>query len=292
VDTDILKPDTGYLAIIERPGQFSPAAGSSTKQSSATGSSTKHSSEHPTSGSRTPLDEDATGPQTYNEPESEGEEDDDHDLLPAKDEDKWARLSGKEVQEAIAYREHMLKARREPDSAGPSGNGKGKTNRVRSARRDADEDADDEDDDPGRVLARGRPPAGKAIPIVKPRTLSIDPLAPSVAFDETLRDRLKSAQEARKQRGQDQRRPGEEEEEEETHVAEEEDEEEDDPLLAKPRDDERRLSRDIRAPAGKRISVPVRIEPKVYFAAERTFLVRSIPSSLAVTLINPLRRNG
>ncbi|KAJ7769035.1 VTC domain-containing protein [Mycena olivaceomarginata] len=201
LDTDILKPDTGYLAIIERPGQFSPAAGSSTKQSSTTGSSTKHSSEDPTSGSRSPLDEDAVGPQSYNEPQSEGEEDDDHDLLPAKDEDKWARLSGKEVQEAIAYREHMLKARRESDSCRPK--------RKR-------------DDDPGRVLARGRPPAGKAIPIVKPRTLSIDPLAPSVAW--------------------------------------------------------------------QRISVPVRIEPKVYFAAERTFLKwlnnAVFIGTIATTLLN------
>ena len=54
----------------------------------------------------------------------------------------------------------------------------------------------------------------------------------------------------------------------------------------------RRVSRDFRAPPGKRISVPVRIEPKVYFAAERTFLVRSISSSPAVTLIDVLRRNG
>jgi hypothetical protein len=35
----------------------------------------------------------------------------------------------------------------------------------------------------------------------------------------------------------------------------------------------------FRAPAGKKISMPVRIEPKVVFAAERTFLkVSSIPS--------------
>jgi hypothetical protein len=37
--------------------------------------------------------------------------------------------------------------------------------------------------------------------------------------------------------------------------------------------DDRVLSRDWRAPAGKHIAIPVRIEPKVYFAAERTFLV-------------------
>ncbi|KAJ7889811.1 hypothetical protein B0H14DRAFT_3429300 [Mycena olivaceomarginata] len=49
-----------------------------------------------------------------------------------------------------------LKARRESDSADPSGNRKGKTNHVRSASRDADADADDEDDDLGRVLASAR----------------------------------------------------------------------------------------------------------------------------------------
>ncbi|KAF7374657.1 SPX domain-containing protein [Mycena sanguinolenta] len=285
MDIDILKPDTGYLSIIERPSHFSTAAGSSTKNSSATGS-TKHSS-HPTSGSHTPDDEDAISPQPYHEPESEGEEDDDRDLYPAKDEDKWARLSGKEVQEAIAYREHMLKARGDSDAIGPSRNGKSKANGTHSARRDAAEDADDEDEDPRSVLARGRPPAGKAIPIVKPRTLSIDPLAPSVAFDETLRDRLKTEQEARKQRGT--QAPREEaEEEEETHPADDDDE--DDPLLERPRDDERRVARDFRAPPGKRISVPVRIEPKVYFAAERTFLKwlnnAVFIGTIATTLLN------
>ncbi|KAJ7261757.1 VTC domain-containing protein [Mycena haematopus] len=280
MDTDILKPDTGYLAIIERPSHFSNTAGSSTKHSSSTTESTKHPS-HPTSGSHTPEDDDPVSPQTYHEPESEGEEDDDRDLLPARDEDKWARLSGQEVQEAIAYREHMLKARGDADTVGPSDNA------VRSARRDAAEDADDEDENPGSVLARGRPPAGKPIPIDKPRTLSIDPLAPSVAFDETLRDRLKAEKEARKQR-ETQDAQEEAEEDEETRPADGEDE--DDPLLARTRDDERRVSRDFRAPPGKRISVPVRIEPKVYFAAERTFLKwlnnAVFIGTIATTLLN------
>ncbi|KAF8206183.1 VTC domain-containing protein [Mycena galopus ATCC 62051] len=285
MDTDILKPDEGYLTIIERPSHISTAAGTSTKTSSAAGSSTKHSS-HPTTGNHTPDDDDdVVSPQTYHEPESEGEEDDDRDLLPAKDEDKWARLSGKEVQEAIAYREHMLKAQGESDVGSPGNN---RTNRVRSARRDAAEDADDEDEDPDRVLARGRPPAGKAIPIVKPRTLSIDPLAPSLAFDETLRDRLKNEQDARKQREIEERPEEREEEDEDTHPNENDDE--DDPLLPRPRDDERRVSRDFRAPPGKRISVPVRIEPKVYFAAERTFLKwlnnAVFIGTIATTLLN------
>ncbi|KAF7336824.1 SPX domain-containing protein [Mycena venus] len=270
MDTDILKPDTGYLTIIERPSHFSSTAGSSTK----------NSSEHPTSGSGTPNDDDdVISRPTYHEPESEGEEDDDRDMLPAKDEDK----------EAIAYREHMLKARRESDVAGPSANGKGKASRVRSARRDADEDADDEEDG-DRVLAQGRPPAGKAIPIVKPRTLSIDPLAPSVAFDETLRDRLKNEQQARKRQKTQASQEEAEEDQEERRPAEEEDNDEEDPLLARTPDDERRVSRDFRAPPGKRISVPVRIEPKVYFAAERTFLKwlnnAVFIGTIATTLLN------
>jgi hypothetical protein len=282
VDTDILKPDTGYLTIIERPSHIA----------SPTGTSSKNSSEHPTSGSRTPNDDEPISPPSYHEPESEGEEDNDRDLAPARDEDKWTRLSGKEVQEAIAYREHMLKARRESDAVGGSGsgngNGKGKANgsggRL-SARRDAEDE--DEDTDAERVLERGRPQAGLGIPTVKSRTLSIDPLAPSSAFDETLRDRLQGEREARKRRGIQPRR-----EEEEEDERRESDDDEDDPLLPRPTDDERRVSRDVHAPPGKRISVPVRIEPKVYFAAERTFLVRHLYLiRTRIRWLPPLRRS-
>ncbi len=35
-----------------------------------------------------------------------------------------------------------------------------------------------------------------------------------------------------------------------------------------------------RAPPGKKIAIPVRIEPKVYFAAERTFLVSLAPYNI------------
>ena len=38
--------------------------------------------------------------------------------------------------------------------------------------------------------------------------------------------------------------------------------------------DDRTLTREWRAPPGTRIAIPIRIEPKVYFATERTFLVR------------------
>ncbi|KAJ6624040.1 VTC domain-containing protein [Mycena sp. CBHHK59/15] len=280
MDTDILKPDTGYLTIIERPSHVASTSGSM-----------KGSSERHTSGSHTPADEDDPGP-NYHEPVSEGEDDDDRVLGPARDEDKRTGLSRKEVEEAIAYREHMLKARRESDvvarsvSAGP--NGKGSKRRFSGAQSDADDEDDgDEEDGGASVLGRRLEENRTGIAIPKPRMLSIDPLAPSSVFDETLRDRLRGEQEAARQR-RGMREEEEEREEEETRPAPE-DEDEDDPLSSRP-GDERQLSRDVHAPPGKRISVPVRIEPKVYFAAERTFLKwlnnAVLIGSIATALLN------
>ncbi|KAJ7067167.1 VTC domain-containing protein [Mycena amicta] len=251
MDIDILKPDTGYLSVIERPSH-TPSAGSSTK--------------HSTGGTRTPSSDDGLKAPVYHEPVSEGEEDDDADGQPAHDEDKRTGLSGKEVAEAIAFREEMLKAEGGLQAASRKG-------KARDTDRHGDADAE-----------RPSPRKGISIP-PKSRTLSIDPLAPSLAFDETLRDRLKGERRAQKRR---------DEEEESTatlRVDEQEDErDEDDPLLPRPQDEERRLSRDVHAPPGKRISVPVRIEPKVYFAAERTFLKWAhnavFIGTIATTLLN------
>ena len=96
------------------------------------------------------------------------------------------------------------------------------------------------------------------------RTLSIDPLVPSSTFDERFQDRLRAVNNAR--------------EEDEANGAQ-----------SSPRDnengDDRVLTRDWHAPSGKRIAIPVRVEPKVFFASERTFLVRvqflSLPPSLS-----------
>ena len=85
------------------------------------------------------------------------------------------------------------------------------------------------------------------------RTLSIDPLAPSSTFDERFKARLDAVKHAN----------------EEAEAAE---------AQANARGDgtgdDRILTREWSAPPGKRIAIPVRIEPKVYFATERTFLVR------------------
>lgn len=117
---------------------------------------------------------------------------------------------------------------------------------------------------PSRALSTERLPEMPAPPTtpaprapLRGRTLSIDPLVPASAFDERFKDRLRAVNRAR-----------------------EEEEEEDDANTEQTspggnqNGDDRVLTREWHAPTGKRIAVPVRIEPKVYFAAERTFLVR------------------
>lgn len=220
VDTDILKPDTGYLTIIERPTQ------------SASGPSSKGTTEpQSSSGSRSPpyvVD--------YTEPVSEGEED---EILnaPARDEDKRIGVSGEDVRAAIAHREQMLKERRESDVRG---------------------DAPALDNTSVAYLNQKRASNGSQ---GKPRALSIDPLALSSKFDATLITRLRGEHESR-ERGKAQAN-------DDSALAEDPEEEYNDELPG----DDRILSRDWAAPAGKKIAIPVRIEPKVYFAAERTFLV-------------------
>lgn len=207
---------------------------------------------------------------TYVEPESEGDEDEEMAIAPAEDEDKRTGLTSSEVAEASAYREKMLKDRameqhrsrvvRQP--------------RARDIAAVQEGDADDEDEDadertpmlrPARAARSPPPGSGRT----KPRTLSIDPLAPSSAFDQSFKDKLKEAARERRERAQ------------ETAVAEENDDTlaedvdpDDDPLSSRGRrNSDRELVRHFIAPPGKRIAVPVRVEPKVYFAAERTFLV-------------------
>ncbi|KAG1725146.1 VTC domain-containing protein [Suillus paluster] len=81
------------------------------------------------------------------------------------------------------------------------------------------------------------------------------PLSPSSAFDERLRERFQAKKNV--------------------------------PPRAQ---EERLLVRDWTAPPGKRIAVPVRVEPKVYFANERTFLkwlsFAVLIGSIATTLLN------
>lgn len=215
MDTDILKPDTGSVPFERKsvaPSRLQSVEGSS--------------------GLQTP-DRRSTG-QHYTEPVSEGEEDEEMDLAPARDERQRTGISGKELDEAIAFREKMLKENQAASSnrEGGSQDGEGVNERT--------------------PFLKNR--SATAVPPVKPRALSIDPLAPSQAFDKTLRERLDTAVETANQ-----------------------DETPHDEVEEALRSEERIMSRDFRAPKGKRVAIPVRIEPKVYFASERTFLVR-LPS--------------
>jgi hypothetical protein len=163
------------------------------------------------------------------------------DLTPAKDEYKRTGLSAAEVDEAVAFREKSLKENQLAAVHDNEGDDANERTPFLKARRES------------RHLQNG-----------KPEALSIDPLTFSSAFDETLRNRLKHNA-GRAKYGA---------------VGENENEAEDDDQIglddeqqASSSSEERILSRNFLAPPGKRIAVPVRIEPKVYFAAERTFLV-------------------
>lgn len=222
MDTDILKPNMGYLTV-ERPTKNTPDL---------------------QSGLLSPLSPDSPVP-SYVEPVSEGEDDEEMDLAPARDEDRRTGLPHEDVAAAIAFREKSLKERDRTSQF----NGSSST----------PEEACDE-----------RTPLLK-LPRL-PRTVSIDPLAPSSAFDENLRERLQANKNAppRAQHGEVQEAAGLDEE--------------------NLREEDRLLVRDWSAPSGKRIAVPVRIEPKVYFANERTFLkwlsFAVLIGSIATMLLN------
>ncbi|EPT01373.1 hypothetical protein FOMPIDRAFT_124628 [Fomitopsis schrenkii] len=271
MDTDILKPDTGALTI-ERPMQASSSKGTSEVSTGGPKSS----------GVTTPDDMHPT----YVEPVSEGEEDEAMDLAPARDEHKRIGLDSQDVAAAIAFREKSLKQQ------GESGRRKSPPpvavqdhvaadNGLDNHDGDDEDDGDDGDDegdvDERTPFLRGRS-AAKPAPLAQPkqgRGLSIDPLAPSSAFDETLRDRLREEQRQKK---------SEDAVEEEDDVAEGTSRREHSPS------DDRVLERRWVAPPGKRIAVPVRVEPKVYFAAERTFLkwlqFAIYIGTIATTLLN------
>ena len=219
MDTDILKPDTGSVPFERRSAPHSRLA------------STEASSGHLTPETR-------NSGHHYTEPVSEGEEDEEMDLAPAKDERKRTGITGQELDEAIAFRETKLK---ESQSSPVFQDG-------------------EEGPDERTPFLKNR--TTSVASNIKPRALSIDPLAPSHAFDRTLRERLGNELEADASgvTNRDRR-------------ADDEHEDEDAEEAAALRSNERILSRDFRAPKGKRIAVPVRIEPKVYFASERTFLV-------------------
>lgn len=291
MDVDILKPDTGYLSVIERPTY---SAQNSTKHTPT--SSGRHSEY---SGGSSPV---LNG---YTEPVSEGEED---EVLPteeeggrygaARDEDKRTGLSGEQLEEAIKHRTQMLKERAEEEEEDMK---KRKREGKEKASVDAPVDAGNEADGQHRPSSsRSAPPAlswRSTKSTLSKKALAINPLAPSSEFDETLKTKLekhktsaRSTSAGRRHQGlsrSSSQNYGLRNDEEAAGDGDNEDgrrpdEAEEDAALGGARRgngaDDRILDRSWRAPQGKRIAVPVRIEPKVYFAAERTFLV-SVPAS-------------
>ncbi|KAG6374348.1 putative vacuolar transporter chaperone 4 [Boletus reticuloceps] len=217
MDTDILKPSTGYLSV-ERP------IASSSRVSLELGSGR--------SGDTTPT-------HTYDEPVSEGEEDEVMDLMPAKDVVRRTGLSHVDVAAAIAYRETSLKER-DYDRASA--------------------EEEEQVDERTPLLARHQEQHVSDQRRPQQKLLSINPLASSTTFDNTLKEQLNGVQS-----GIDQTAPR----SPEARGLNEEIQEE-----------ERLLVRDWIAPSGKKIAVPVRIEPKrwLHFAV--------LISSIATTLLN------
>ena len=290
---DILKPDTGYLSIIERP-HYSNS--SSTR--GHTPSSTSRDTFSPADSNESHSPVVGTG---YTEPLSEGE-DEDEVFVPAHDEGKRTGLSGAEVNAAIAYREQMLKERRqEEEEERKQRKRQGKEKQPNEdehgvedsqERHEAAEHTDAQNGHTNGEAKRQRLISQKST--LGKKALSINPLAPSTAFDETLKTKLEgeerrqslrsTSQSSRTRRSRSRSRKYGQRNDEVTNEDEQNpDEREEEDALGGPqkRDgDDRILERNWRAPPGKKIAIPVRIEPKVYFAAERTFLVSLSPYNI------------
>jgi vacuolar transporter chaperone complex subunit 4 len=188
-------------------------------------------------------------PQHYTEPLSEGEEDEEVAIAIARDEDKTAGLDPAAATEAISYRESFLQQKAREDEEKKNRNG---------GQRLHEESSSSEDDERTAFLKRRKSSAATA---PRPRNLSIDPLTPSSFFDKSFKSRF----------SRDRLRPS------TGSALDDSEEHHDDDRQLEPgtsgRNGEVEYVRGWRAQDGKKISVPVRIEPKVYFAAERTFLV-------------------
>ncbi|KAH7342109.1 SPX-domain-containing protein [Rhizoctonia solani] len=236
MEADIRKPDTGNVAI-GRP----------------ISTATSPESHTPASESDPVL--------RYTEPVSEGEEDEMRDYGVARDESTFARIDAKAAAEAIKERQAELERQKLEDLQ--KGKKPAPEGRLTSA--PEPELADDEGDERTPFLRRRR----SSQPAERPKGLSINPLAPSKAFDTNFKNALN-----KKQGGVI--HEGDEQDESETEQVE--------------RREETEYVRHFVAQPGKKIAVPVRVEPKVYFANERTFLkwlqFGVMIGTVATTLLN------
>ncbi|KAF8340303.1 SPX-domain-containing protein [Cantharellus anzutake] len=227
------------------------------------------SSHTPTTSSQSPqletpaaADQDEPVFGSYTEPVSEGEEDENMDLAVPLDEARRMQLPDAQVAEAQQFREAVL--RKEAEARLKDGKKKAKDFAV------ANGEGDDGSDERVPYLRRR-----SSVPAERPKGLSIDPLAPALTFDQSFWSKLKP-----KVNGALKIQDTTIVEDDERAPLQEED-------LAP---DQRILVQDFRAEEGKKIAVPVRIEPKVIFANERTFLrwthFSVLVGSIATTLLN------
>ncbi|WVF68705.1 hypothetical protein IAT40_003477 [Kwoniella sp. CBS 6097] len=217
---------------------------------------------------------------SYHEPVSEGEDDEEYMVQAARNEEEHLRLppdAAAQAREARDFREQKLREEaaaqagvsRSAFAGGSSSSGPGGAS---GANKDVNGNA--------RNKSQYDP------------SLRIDPLASSDRFDKNVSlldaNSLKKLNDAVAAQGSNGSQPGSKNRAGANHDADsdedQEDEEEDE-------DDNRVIYVDqFRAPPGKRIAVPVRVEPKVVFAAERTFLKWShfaiLLGGVSITLLN------
>lgn len=173
---------------------------------------------------------------SYHEPVSEGEEDEEYLVQAAKNEEQHLRLPPDAAAQARVARDFREKKLRDEATA------------QTGASRPSNPERESSTFQPTRKLAYDP-------------SLRIDPLASSDRVDKHMS--LMDDQSFKKLNEEAKRRDSQEDEDEEEEQEEEEEEEDGDRVV---------YVDQFRAPAGKRIAVPVRVEPKVVFAAERTFL--------------------
>ncbi|KAG8887438.1 vacuolar transporter chaperone, partial [Tulasnella sp. 332] len=274
MDTDIRKPDTGAMQI-NRPVSA---------VTSANNSATPEDIDSPT------LDDHPLAFGSYTEPLSEGEEDDETGLAVARDEEGRVGLTPGQATDVIKYRQMMMEKNKATESA------KRKQKKKGAAMDEVDGgDADDEGaDEATRLLRKQRTMSEVG---QRSKGLSINPLAPSEVFDKTFQRKL---QKERERRVDDGPQDGLEEEVPRGEYGLSEPtsfvgqlmayvglgrSDPSETVPAEPIDYVR-----VTAPEGKKISVMVRIEPKVIFATERTFLrwleISVLIGTIATTLLN------
>ena len=233
VEIDIRRPDTGNVSISR------PTPTTSHTNTDSTTTPEIHS----------PL---ALG-HHYTEPVSEGEEDETMAIALPMSENDAARVPLAAALEAIAWREQQ---RQKPEVAVEKRRAEGRRNGN-----EGPAEVREEAHEGTPFLRRGPPKARENSKGT--RTLSINPLAPSVEFDRHFKKKLGHRGRGSRSISRD---PSAERREAEDEAAFAE-------ASTRNQGGDTVYTTAFSAQAGKRIAVPVRVEPKVFFAQERTFLV-------------------